>query len=117
MSQPTLMCGKCLTTTILPLGYIPNCGDVLQCAWCGAGYVAHPCQSNHHSQSAAQGMLLEILVSGMSKACPQCGVLYRIGEFVERIDPNAGRAIKQFAIGAGIAALLIYALNSTTKQR
>jgi hypothetical protein len=98
----TLNCGNCGSAT--NLSYVPNCGDVLDCQWCGARYVAHPCQ---HSQSTLQTIALELLVNGITKKCPQCGVWYKVGEFVERFDPPAGRAIEGVAIAVGLATIIV----------
>jgi hypothetical protein len=61
--------------------------------------------------------LLTILVGEVTKACPTCGVLYKIGDIVERVDPQAGMTIKEVAIIGGLVALFIAALGSSKKRR
>lgn len=101
VAPATLTCGNCGGVT--NLSSIPNCGDILDCYWCKARYVAHPCQ---HSQSTAEKIALAVAVGGISKACPQCGVWYKVGEFVERFDPQTGRAIKGIALGVGVGMVI-----------
>lgn len=120
MEEFNLTCGRCSATTPLPVAYIPTDGDLLGCGWCGTRYVVHLCNHNHGLsglQSVVQTELLAILVGEVTKACPTCGVGYKIGDIVERVDPQAGRAIKQLALGAGIIVLLISTLSSTKKRR
>jgi ribosomal protein S27AE len=62
----TLNCGKCSTTTFLPVGYNLADGDVLMCGGCGARYTVHLCNHDHGMsglQSVVQAELLEVLVS------------------------------------------------------
>src|ERR1044071_6213541 len=116
--QRTFTCDNCSTTTLLPFGYSPKCGNLLKCGWCGALYVAHPCNHNHGLsgiESVVKTQLLAVLVSKVTKACPSCGVWYKVGDIVEKVDPQAGQAIKQLALGAGIATLLILAFTSPNK--
>ena len=116
--QRTLVC-KCSTMTPLPIGYIPKDGDVLMCGWCGTRYVVHLCNHDHGQsahQSALKEELLEVLVNGITKACPPCGVWYRVGKFVERFDPQAGKAIQEVAIGAGFLLLFIKGLQYLDKR-
>ena len=109
-----LTCGKCSTVTLLPVGYAPKDGDVLRCGGCQTSYAAHLC--NHDNglsalQAAVKVELLEVLVNGISKACPECGVWYKVGKVVERFDPQLGKAIQKVAVGAGVFVLVAAAIK------
>lgn len=122
--QRTLKCGGCARTTTLPFGYAPADGDIITCGVCSTRYVVHLC---NHSQglsglqsalaSVAREELLTIVVGGVTRACPTCGVLYKIGDVVEKVDPKAGVTIKEAAIGLGLIALLVGSLVGSNKRR
>lgn len=112
--QPTLTCGNCSRVSTLPFGYSPKDGGLLKCGWCGARYVTHLCNHNHGLsglQSVVETELLAVVVDEVTKACPTCGVWYKIGDIVEKVDPQAGRAIKQLAVGAGLFMLLLAVIS------
>lgn len=124
MPQWTFTCDKCFTVVGLPFGYSPTDGDVWKCDWCNTRYVAHLCNHNHnhnHDQSALQSALrvelLEVLVAGVTKACAPCGVWYKVGQIVERVDPQLGKAIKEVALGAGIAILVYQGFQYLNTRR
>ncbi len=99
-----------MAVTALPFSYSPKDGDLIRCCWCRARYVIHLCshgQSQSNVQSTLRAELLEVLVTEVTKACPTCGVWYKVGEIVERFNPELGRKIKDFALTAGIALLII----------
>lgn len=122
MQQLTFTCGKCSTVRPLPFGYSPKDGDVLKCNWCSTRYVTHLCNHSHNYDqltlpSAIQVELLEVLVAGVTKACAPCGVWYKVGQIVERFDPQLGKAIKETAIGVGIAILVYHGFQYLNARR
>ena len=112
--QPRLNCGNCGQVTYLHPLYSPNCGDVLKCHWCSTRFVAHPCG---HSESSGQALALQLLVSGISKSCPQCGIAYRVGDVIERFNPSLGKAVKEVALAAGVTVLVGTALRALAGGR
>ena len=112
-------CSRCLATNYPLVGYVAHDGDILACFRCGTRFVVHLCNHNHGLsglESAIQTELLEVIegavVSAVTKACPPCEVWYKVGDIVEKVDPQAGMTIKKLAIGAGLAVLAIAAIQS-----
>lgn len=120
MMNPTLTCAHCTRDTRYDHTYVAQDGHLLTCAWCGVRHVVHQCSTQQGLsglETVIQTVALRVLVNEATAACPACGVLYKIGDVVEKVDPRAGQEIKQFAIVAGIVVLLVGIFSASKMRR
>lgn len=74
---------------------------VLRCGSCGGQIVDHCCY-----QRLTQSWWLPILESGLSLACPTCGLVYQVAEDVAE-SPLVTPAVRSVATAVAVGALLI----------
>lgn len=70
------------------------------CTGCGKTYVQHRCPATW------QQWLLPVLATGVSQACPTCGVVYRVSVAIAA-SPAAPKWAKELAPIAAVAALTV----------
>ena len=89
-------CHACLRPTEFKTiaGFVDG-SHALECMECGGRTLSHSCRQVHHSQ---ESNLLPIALGAMGVVCPECKLLYQVGEVVATFNPSAGATLASVAL-------------------
>jgi hypothetical protein len=109
-----MYCEPC-RTNLTATGHHKDGSTLHVCGKCGGRKVSHRCHAD--APLSVISVLLFPLTALFYAYCPQCKVVYNLGEFIEPVNPSLAEWLKKAAVVGLVVAILDALTNEPKKKR